>query len=53
MNKTDCTMSLITLVMTRLSLSMQLLLELSSDEEDDDFFLAVTYLEVSTCDHLI
>lgn len=38
MNKTDCTMSLITLVITRLSLSMQLLLELSSDEEDDDFF---------------
>jgi hypothetical protein len=44
MNKTDCLMSLIRLVMTRLSLSMQLVLESSSDEEDDAYFLAVTHV---------
>jgi hypothetical protein len=42
MNKTDCLTS--RLVMTRLSLSMQLVLESSSDEEDDDYFLPVTHV---------
>jgi hypothetical protein len=37
MNKIDCLTSLIRLVMTRLSLSIQLVLESSSDEEDDFF----------------
>jgi hypothetical protein len=41
MNKTDCLTS--RLVMTRLSLSMQLVLESSSDEEDD-YFLPVTHV---------
>jgi hypothetical protein len=49
MNKIDCMTSLITLVMTRLSLSIQLVLESSLDEEDDDFFfLVVTYVAMNT-----